>query len=43
MEFFTIGVPIVTYDILENFEPYNDFLEFLTRSRVDKIKKTRRR
>ena len=32
MEFFSIAVPIVTYDILENFEPYNDFLEYLTRS-----------
>ena len=32
MEFFTITVPIVTYDVLENFEYYNNFIQFLTRN-----------
>ena len=32
MEFFSIAVPIVTYDILENYELYNDFIKMLTRS-----------
>lgn len=26
MEFFTISVPIVTYDILENIDAYNSFI-----------------
>ena len=32
MEFFSVAVPLVTYDLLENFDTYNDFIELLTRS-----------
>ena len=31
MEFFTLTVPIVTYDVLENIEVYNNFILRLTR------------
>ena len=32
MQFFSTAVPIVTYDILENYDLYNDFIKYLTRS-----------
>ena len=41
MEFFSVAVPIVTYDVFENFEAYNDFIQLLTRS-SNKEKKKRR-
>ena len=43
MEFFSIAVPIVTYDILENFELYNDFIKMLTRSNEEEPTKEERR
>ena len=43
MEFFSISVPIVTYDLLENIEVYNDFLDLLTRSEKKGKKKKLRR
>ena len=43
MEFFTISVPIVTYDILENIDAYNDFIEVLTRSKSIAVDKKKRR
>ena len=30
MEFFKIVVPIVTYDLLESFESYQDFLTYIS-------------
>ena len=32
MEFFSVAVPIITYDLFQNFDLYNDFIELLTRS-----------
>ena len=33
MEYFSIVVPIVTYDLLENIDAYNNFIKMLTRSK----------
>ena len=33
MEYFSIIVPVVTYDLLENIDAYNNFIEMLTRSK----------
>ena len=32
MHFFATVVPIVTFDLLENIDEYNDVIQFLTRS-----------
>ena len=37
MEYFSIIVPIVTYDLLENVDAYNNFIEMLTRSLPDQV------
>ena len=40
MEFFSIIVPIVTYDLLENVDIYTDFIKYFTRNTEDgKMKK----
>ena len=42
MEFFTTTVPIVTYDVLENIDSYNEFLLYLTRSKPMESQSSRR-
>ena len=37
MEFFSICVPIITFDLLENVDEYNDFIEMITRSREEEV------
>jgi hypothetical protein len=35
MEFFSIIVPIVNYDVLESFQPYQDFLVSISGEKED--------
>ena len=43
MEFFTLTVPIVTYDVLENIETYNEFILKLTRGTFGEASNDERR
>ena len=37
MEFFSICVPIITFDLLENVDEYNDSIEMVTRSKKEEV------